>query len=291
MTGRIVDIKRFAVHDGPGIRTTVFLKGCALRCAWCHNPESIFARPQLGFIAEKCIGCGECKKVCPTGRDPEKCVLCGKCAEACLGQAIQFYGRTETAEEVMKTVLEDKIFYETSGGGLTVSGGEPLLQPEFCAELLKMAKDAGISAAVDTCGCVDFSAFRAVLPYTDIFLYDLKHTDSAEHKKYTGRGNELILENLRALDAAGKKIEIRIPLIPGINDGEANLNASGELLSGLANLTLVRVLPYHDYARSKYRSLGMTDTMPHVTPPDDAALKRAVDILRAHGVNAKSGRE
>lgn len=291
MEGRIVDVKRFAVHDGPGIRTTIFFKGCPLHCTWCHNPESISPSPQFGFIPDKCIGCGECRKVCPNERDTDKCVFCGKCAEACLGQALQFYGALRSSEELIATVLEDKLFYQTSGGGMTLSGGEPLLQPEFARELLELAKENGIHTAVDTCGHVGHRALDMVKPLTDIFLYDLKHTDPTAHRKLTGCDNRLILENLCALDDDGCKIEVRIPLIPTLNDSEDNLRASGELLASLKNLTLTRVLPYHDYARSKYRSLGMEDTMPHVELPDDESLNRAVDILRSYGVNAKSGRE
>lgn len=266
MPARIADIIRFATHDGPGIRTTVFLKGCPLSCAWCHNPETISPTPEIGYIAKKCIGCGECVRVCPEGAhrieagahlfDRSRCVACGACAEVCPGEALTLYGREMTAEEILTTVLKDRTFYEQTGGGLTLSGGEPLLQADFCAELLAMAKREGLHTAVDTCGAVTWQAFEQVLPVTDIFLYDLKHTDPAQHKHYTGADNALILENLRRLSEAGAAIEIRIPLIPGINDDDAFRDAAEELLSSLQGIRDVKRLPCNPYARSKYEAMG-----------------------------------
>ena len=221
MPARIADIIRFATHDGPGIRSTVFLKGCPLSCVWCHNPETISPTPEIGYFAKKCIGCGECVRVCPEGAhrvedgrhtfDRALCVACGACAEVCLGEALTLYGREMTAEQVLATVLRDRAFYDQTGGGLTLSGGEPLLQAQFCAEVLGMAHHEGIHTAVDTCGAVPWEAFEAVLSVTDIFLYDLKHTDPTVHRKYTGADNALIIENLRRLSASGAAIEVRIP--------------------------------------------------------------------------------
>lgn len=306
-TARIVDIKRFAIHDGPGIRTTVFLKGCPLRCLWCHNPEGISTAPELAYYAHKCAGCGMCVKSCPRGAhsfpdnaengapihifDRSLCIACGKCAENCVGEALTLFGREISAGEALKTVLEDRIFYASSGGGVTLSGGEPLLHPDFCAELLSGARAEGIGTAVDTCGDVPEEAFRAVLPYTDLFLYDLKHMDAVEHKKLTGRSNERILANLRLLSELGRPAEIRIPLIPTLNDSAENLTAAGAFLAKLPNITRVKVLPYHDMARSKYAALGKPDTMPKVAPPDDDALDRAAAILTGFGLNAVSGRK
>jgi len=266
MPARIADIIRFSTHDGPGIRTTVFLKGCPLSCAWCHNPETISPTPEIGYVAKKCIGCGECVRVCPEGAhhiddrghtfDRSLCVACGACAEACLGEALTLYGREMTAEEILATVLRDRAFYERTGGGLTLSGGEPLLQANFCAELLEMARREGIHTAVDTCGAVPWGAFEQVLPMTDIFLYDLKHTDPEIHRRYTGADNELILQNLRHLSEAGAAIEIRIPVIPGVNDDETFRAAADDLLGGLAGIREVKRLPYNPYARSKYEAVG-----------------------------------
>jgi len=269
-TAMIFDVKRFAVHDGPGVRTTLFLKGCPLHCLWCHNPESIAPSPQLGYYAHKCIDCSECAKVCPThahtmmgGKhrfDRAKCQACGLCESVCLGGALRLYGQTVTLPEALGLVLADRDFYGDTGG-VTLSGGEPLLQSGFCRELLKQLKAANIHTAVDTCLYVKWPVIEEVRPFTDLFLVDLKHLDSARHRQLTGRGNELILDNLRQLAATGAGIEIRIPLIPGGNDDDANLLASGKLLDEL-HIKNVRLLPYHEMARSKYAALAMPDTMP-----------------------------
>lgn len=300
MHGRVVDVKRFAVHDGPGIRTTVFLKGCSLSCAWCHNPETISSRPELGYIQAKCVGCGECAEVCPSGAhqikdgkhlfEREKCTACGRCAEVCLGNALLFYGREMTAKQLMATILEDRVFYESTGGGVTLSGGEPLVQADFCAELLTMAKEEGLHTAVDTCGMVSWETFTKVLPVTDLFLYDVKQMDAALHQRYTGRDNRLSLSNLRHLCEHGAEVEVRIPLVPGVNDDEQFVSAVGQFLSGLACIRRVKVLPYHPYARSKFVAIGREDTMPHVASPSDAELDRVVDRLRTFGIDAVSGR-
>ncbi|MFW6438320.1 MAG: glycyl-radical enzyme activating protein [Armatimonadota bacterium] len=275
MPARIADISRFSTHDGPGIRTTVFLKGCPLSCVWCHNPETISPTPEIGYVARKCIGCGECVRVCPQGAhrmengahvfERARCVACGACAEVCLGDALTFYGREMTAAEVLTIVLEDRTFYEQSGGGLTLSGGEPLLQADFCAELLGMAKREGLHTAVDTCGAGPWEAFEQVLPLTDLFLYDLKQTDPALHRKYTGADNALILQNLRRLSEAGAAIEIRIPVIPGVNDDERFREEADALLSGLAGIRAVKRLPYNPYARSKHEAVGREEIPFH--PP------------------------
>ena len=285
MSGRVASIIRFATQDGPGIRTTVFLKGCPLTCVWCHNPETISPAPELGYIARRCIGCGECARVCPQGAhtiadghhsfDRDLCVACGACVEACLGNALTLYGRKMTAAEVLATVLEDRTFYEQSGGGMTLSGGEPLLQADFCAELLAMAKREGLHTAVDTCGMVPWEAFKAVLPVTNLFLFDLKQMDPELHRRYTGSDNAQILANLRRLSEAGAAIEIRIPLIPGVNDDERFLRAAGELLRGLEGIRAVRLLPFNALSHSKYEAVGREDTMPDASPPSDEALARA----------------
>lgn len=279
--GRIFDIKRFAVHDGNGIRTTVFLKGCPLKCLWCHNPEGISFQPQLAFYRHKCVGCGECVGVCPTGAqalsasghtyDKERCTACGRCESVCLGRALVLYGKEMTADELMPVLLEDKAFYNNSGGGITLSGGECLCQPDFCAELLRKAKENGLNTAVDTCGFVPRAAIDAVMPYTDMFLYDIKAIDEAVHTRCTGYGSQQILKNLCYIDACGKKTEIRYPYVPGYTSGEAEKIAA--FVSGLKNVTGVRVLPYHNYAGSKYSSLGMENTLPG-TLPDGGELQR-----------------
>ncbi len=299
-TGLLMDVKRFAVHDGPGVRTTLFLKGCSLRCIWCHNPEGISPRPQTAYYAHKCIGCGECARVCPAGAqrmdasghrfEREKCVACGACEEACLGEAMKLFGRTVTVDEAESIALEDRAFYDHSGGGVTVSGGEPLLQADFVQALFERLKEQGVHTAVDTCGNVPWTAFEKVLPVADMFLFDVKHIDSDAHRALTGAGSERILDNLRRLSDANARIEIRMPLVPKANDDADVLERIGALLGSL-HIETMRVLPYHSLARSKYAALRLPDTMPDVPSPDDEQIARAVNILRAHGVNAVPGRE
>lgn len=294
MPGMIFDLKRFAVHDGPGIRMTVFLKGCPLRCPWCHNPEGVSASPELSCLEHRCIGCGECAAVCPNRAhffqdgihkfDRSRCTACGKCAEVCLGGALRLYGRIESAETLMPKLLEDREFYERSGGGVTLSGGEPLLQPEFAAELLARLRAENIHTAVDTSGNVPWKSFERVLPYTEMFLYDFKHPDDAAHRQVIGVSNRRILDNLERLSGTGKRIEIRIPVIPGFNDAPEVVRKTADFLASLPNPVAVRLLPYHDLARGKFLALGKCDTMPHVTPPDAETMERISDRFLAAGI-------
>ena len=264
MKAKIFEIKRFAVHDGDGIRTTVFFKGCPLKCVWCHNPEGISPNTEEAFYSHKCIGCGECKND-------------GFTAEECLGQARVLYGTDVTADDLLPKLLEDKAFYQNSGGGVTLSGGECLVQADFSAVLLKMLKDCNVSTAVDTCGFVSRSAIDMVLPYTDVFLYDLKAFDEDVHIKCTGHSNKIILENLKYIDNQGKAIEIRIPYVPGYNSDQIEKIAT--FISSLKNVNKIRVLAYHNYAGSKYVSLGMENTLPNVIPTNEE-LEKAKEILR-----------
>lgn len=273
MTGRISDIKRFAVHDGDGIRTTVFLKGCPLRCVWCHNPEGIECKPQIAYYTHKCINCGACVSACPQNAhslndvhsfNREMCIACGKCADVCLGEALTFYGSEMTAEEALQILLEDKMFYESSNGGITLSGGECLMQADFCAELLRMCKENGLHTAVDTCGFVSKQALDKVIPYTDVFLYDMKALDEDVHIRCTGQSNTIILENLIYLDQQGCRIEIRIPYVPDYNADQ--MEKIRNFLSELKNVSGIKVLAYHNYAGSKYDALGMTNCMPKILP-------------------------
>lgn len=263
MTATVFEIKHFAVHDGDGIRTTVFFKGCPLGCVWCHNPEGLTAKPQIARYTHKCIGCGECQK--------ETFV-----PENCLGDAYVRYGREMTVDTLLPLLLEDEEFYRTSGGGVTLSGGECLMQADFCEELLKHLKAAGIHTAVDTCGFVQKSAFDKVIPFTDVFLYDIKAYDEPVHVTCTGQSNRLILENLQYLDSLGKTIEIRIPYVPGYNDDQ--MEKIGVFLRSLKSITKIRVLPYHNYAGSKYAALQMKNTLPRQLPTE-AALAEARKLL------------
>lgn len=274
-TAAVFEVKRFAVHDGPGVRTVLFLKGCSLRCRWCHNPEGLEAAPQLACYDHKCLHCGECVAACPHGAhalvdgrhvfDASRCVACGACVEACLGRALKLYGQALTVDEARRLVLQDRAFYR-DGGGVTLSGGEPLLQAEFCAELFRRLKDDGLHCALDTSGAAPWDRFEQVLPWTDLFLYDVKHVDDAKHRDYVGRSNRQIIENLRRLAEGSVPIEIRIPVIPGFNDDAASVDAIGRLLGGLRAVVGVRLLPYHT-ASSKYAALRRPDTMPPAAEP------------------------
>ncbi|MBQ8409992.1 MAG: glycyl-radical enzyme activating protein [Clostridia bacterium] len=296
MKGRIFAIKRFAVHDGDGIRTTVFFKGCPLRCVWCHNPESISFAPQVAAYAHKCVGCGECL-ACPEhacamidGRavvDREKCISCGKCAESCVFFARELFGKDVDVNDLADELCADKSFFESSGGGVTLSGGECLAQPEFALALLKALKEREIHTAVDTCGYVSRQILESVIPYVDTFLYDIKAIDPEVHKACTGRDNQRILSNFDYLCQNGCRIEVRIPYVVGCNDGE--IDRIGAFLAGKP-IRKVTVLQYHDMARSKYASVAMEDSMPeNLTDRRDVA--DAVERLKQFGLPAISGSE
>lgn len=296
MIGRIFAIKRFAVHDGDGIRTTVFFKGCPLECRWCHNPEGIEFASRLAFYSHKCIGCGECQ-ACPEravtlidGKaltDRKKCTLCGECTKACPFGAREIFGRDVEADDLAEELCADQCFFENSGGGVTLSGGECLTQPEFALALLKKLKEKGINTAVDTCGYASRQILESVIPYTDTFLYDIKAIDPKVHEKCTGKDNERILSNFDYLCSRNCNIEVRIPFVVGLNDGE--IEKIGEFLQGKP-VKKVTVLKYHDLARSKYTALNMADTMPN-NLTDQASASAAVEALRALGLPAIAGWE
>lgn len=296
--GVVFNIQKYSIHDGPGIRTTVFLKGCPLKCWWCHNPESQKIEGQLMFLANKCIVCRDCEKVCPTGAisfsnkgfnyDSSKCKLCEKCSEACPSEALEFAGKKLSQEDVIKEIEKDKIFYEESGGGVTFSGGEPLVQIDFLDNLLKLAKGKGLHTAIDTCGYSLWENIDRIKDKVDLFLYDIKHMDDEKHKKYTGVSNKLILDNLMKLAKEGKKIWVRIPIIPGINDDDINIEKTCKFISSL-NLKDVFLLPYHNIAIDKYKRLDMKYKISDIENPDNEVMETMAQKFRGYGLNVKIG--
>ena len=298
--GWIFNIQRFSIHDGPGIRTTVFLKGCPLRCLWCDNPESQSMERQMVFWDERCIRCNACMAVCPqsaivadeAGRkqvSPERCDLCARCLEECYAGALERIGRLMTVDEVLSLVEEDRPFYEQSGGGVTLSGGEPMTQPGFSQSLLRGCHERGIHTAIETCGHASWKVCQTLLTHLDLILYDLKEVDPAKHRRYTGVSNELILDNLRRLARTGKPIVVRRPVIPGYNDDEESIHALARFVRELDTVPEINLLPYHRFSRGKYERLGWEYPMgdePSLSEEDITGLR---DILVAYGLKAKIG--
>lgn len=294
----IFNIQRFSTHDGDGVRTSLFFKGCPLNCKWCHNPESQRYTPELITYVSKCTGCGRCVPKCPAGcialrdgkavTDRERCTACGKCTDTCLSEAREVAGREMTVDELVKEALKDRIFYEQSGGGVTLSGGEVLSQDMDYVELLvKKLFREGISVFIDTSGAVPYENFERVLPYTDAFLYDLKLLDSAEHKKWIGAENRLILENLKRLSEDGGKIYLRIPTIGGVNASDDFILAVAAYLreNGIVPAE-IDLLPYHDMGKSKYRNLGRGYDSDAMQVPSEEELEHYRDLLQKEGYPA-----
>jgi pyruvate formate lyase activating enzyme len=295
IAGLVFDIRRYTLHDGPGIRSTVFLKGCPLRCVWCCNPESQAPGPELLWIGEKCLACDLCPGVCPhwairrdlDGRpriDDQVCDLCGICAMRCPGEALTLVGRTMTVDEVLQEVMQDERFYARSGGGLTLSGGEPLVQWAFSAELLRRYKveERGFHTTVETCGHADWDRLAHLVPYTDLFLFDIKHMDPVEHRRLTGVDNARILDNARRLARAGAGLVVRLPLVPRCNDGDENVRATARFARSLPGVTRLDILPYHRLGEPKYARLEREYTVPAgPRPPGDRVAAARVLIEEA----------
>jgi len=297
--GTVFDIKRYSIHDGPGIRTTVFLKGCPLGCSWCHNPESQAPRPEVMVRDSRCIHCGACVAACPQGAirlegeqsttDRDRCTLCGSCVQACYAEAREIVGREMELPEVLAAVERDLAFYEESGGGVTFSGGEPLAQPSFLLGLLRACSERGIHTVVDTCGFSTWAVLDGIREWVDLFLYDLKVMDGDRHSQLTGVSNELILSNLKALSTAGHPLVVRVPLIPGVNDDSANVRAIGEFVAALPRRYPVELLPYHRTAVDKYRRLNRAYALGEIEPPSRDQLVGAASILQRLGLEVRIG--
>lgn len=290
---RVFDIQRYCIHDGDGIRTTVFLKGCPLRCAWCHNPESQVERPELLWNEERCTGCGACETVCPVeaacgdAAEPnrETCIACGACVQECLNGARQLAGISYSPAQLAAEVRKDNMFFEESGGGVTLSGGEVMAVQPFdgIAELCRLLKEDGISVYIDTCGQAPFRRFEQIMGLTDCFLFDIKAMDSQKHRRWTGVGNELILQNLWRLNQNGCRIRLRLPLIEGINAAPEDILPVVELLRAGLRAEKIHLLPYHDFGASKYRRLGRAREPQNFRAPPQEKLEELAGLFRKAG--------
>lgn len=299
IVGCVFNIERFAIRDGPGIRTTVFLKGCPLRCLWCANPESMSPTPQLFYLENLCTRCYRCIDACPnkaTTKAPDGaikidrslCQACGKCVEACPNKAREISGKLMTVDEVLEEVRKDALFYQNSGGGVTFSGGEPTYQPEFLWHLLKASWESGIHTALDTTGFVKPDVLKKLLEHTNLVLYDIKHMDPAKHKELTGVDNRLILENARMIAVMGKPMIIRVPLIPGHNDSQGNIKALAEFMLSLG-LKRVDLLPYHSLGKIKYYRLGMEYKLSDLKPFAEGEVAKIKADLESYGLQVGVG--
>ena len=296
--GLIGNIQRFSLHDGPGIRTTVFLKGCPLSCLWCHNPENRCAEPEIVAVEGRCMRCGRCAEVCPQGgvvaggngrQQAPTCKHCGACVEVCPTGARQTVGQQMSVAEVLAEVGKDGVFYEESGGGVTFSGGEPLMQSDFLKALLEACAAQGIHTAVDTCGFAATQHLLAVVAATDLFLYDLKTLDDAKHARLTGVSNAIILENLRLLGCVHHNIWLRIPIIPGLNDSAEELDALARFAASMCGVRQINLLPYHRTGVHKFQRLGRPYELADVRPPSPEYMAAVSQRFAALGLRAKIG--
>jgi len=305
ITGTVLSVERCSLHDGPGLRTTVFLKGCPLFCLWCHNPESQSFSPQLYTLDEKCVFCGKCQAVCKNHRinadkndiksgehiiSREDCKACGKCVEVCPWSALEIKGSIMPADEIVEVVLKDKRYYEKSGGGVTVSGGEPMAQFSFASEILCLSKENNIHTCIETSGYAKTAQFLSIMQYTDLFLFDFKQTGEDLHTKHTGVGQGEIIKNLFALDTAGAKIILRCPVIPGFNDREEFFEAISNTANKLKNILEINVMPYHPMGSSKSKRIGRLYPLPDIGFPEDEQVNEWVkNISKKTDINVKKG--
>ncbi len=297
LSGIVTDIQRFSIHDGPGIRTTVFFKGCNLRCFWCHNPETLKPQRELQIYPDRCIGCGACFERCPQGAHAmvdgrrvfyrERCVACGACAETCYAEALVIVGREMTVDAVMQEVLRDRMFYETSGGGITLSGGEPLLQRHFAYAILARCREEGIHTAIETAANVPWEWLEEILQMTDLVMMDIKLLDSDRHREATSVPNERILANAKRLSQQPQPLIVRTPIIPGVNDRPEDVVAIARFIRSFPNLKAYELLPFHPMASSKYESLGLDYRARGLKPPSKELMEKLTQAARDCGVPAR----
>ncbi|WED22564.1 glycyl-radical enzyme activating protein [Vibrio sp. JC009] len=293
----ISNIQRFSLDDGPGIRTTIFFKGCNLRCAWCHNPETIGSLPTLQFIASNCTSCGNCSPVCTQKAhktegyvhsfDRTKCIGCGDCVESCAQDALELIGKSYSPGKLFTEIVKDRHYYSTSGGGVTFSGGEAALQVDFILEVAKLCKAEGISMVLDTAGNVPFKSIEKLLPYISLFLYDLKCIDSEKHKRWTKVDNRRIIRNLQLIDQSKAKYVVRIPVIPNFNTSVEEHSRIAQFVATLSNPSQVQLLPYHSYGAGKYEAIGLVNTTKEYAPPTEGFLQKALQCYHDLGLSAE----